>query len=586
LAFITALRILSLVLLLAIWSRAQETGTSLKTRAELSNYQETSRYADVLAFFGRLEKESPLLHLQTFGRTHEGRDLPLVIISEPPLTTPREARDSGKTLVFVLANIHAGEVEGKEACQDIAKRLTTGDLRQLLKKVVVLMAPIYNADGNERISLTNRTEQNGPIGGVGTRENSQGLDLNRDFMKVEAPETKALLQLFNEWAPHLTVDLHTTDGSYHGYHLTYSPPLNPSGDGPLLEYHRKKMMPALTKALLRHYGFRSYYYGNFASEASLSRQDIYRGEAKGEPNEPKIWRAFSPQPRVGFNYVGLRNRLFILSEAYSYLDFRRRIAVTEAFVTEILKYSAANAAEIRRLTREADARMIALARNEYGGASVPASRQSPKERHIAVEYTPKALPKPVPILVGEVVKKTNALSGHEMTAMVEDAVTPVNMLDYGLFAAARSVPIARAYLIPHKEGVGIMVEKLRAHGIVVEELARPLTTDVQSFTVEKVTRSPRRIQGHDNVKVTWRPEEERIRFEPGTYVVRTSQPLGLLAAYLLEPESDDALVSWNFLDAFLEPQKVLPVYKLMRTRDLKRVEIRSPKSEERQIQNH
>jgi len=573
LAFITALRILNLALLLAVSSHAQETVNALKTRAELSNYQETSRYADVLAFFGRLEKESPLVHLQTFGRTHEGRELPLVIISEPPLTTPRKARDSGKTIVFVLANIHAGEVEGKEACQEIAKRLTGGDLRPLLGKVIVLMAPIYNADGNERISLTNRTEQNGPIGGVGVRENSQGLDLNRDFIKVEASETKALLQLFNEWDPHLTVDLHTTDGSYHGYHLTYSPPVNPSGDGPLLEYHRKKMMPALTKAMLRGYGFRTYYYGNFASEASL-RQDIYAGEPKGEPKE--IWRAFSPQPRVGFNYVGLRNRLCILSEAYSYLDFRRRIAVTEAFVTEILKYSAANGSEIRRLTSEADARTIALGRND-------------KKRRIGVQYVPKALPKPVPILVGQVVKKTNALSGYEMTVMVEDAVTPVKMLDYGLFAAARSVPIARAYLIPHKEGVGIIVEKLQAHGIVVEELARPLTTDVDTFTIEKVTRAPRRFQGHDNVRVAGTSQEVKMQFEAGTYFVRTSQPLGLLAAYLLEPESDDGLVSWNFLDAFIEPNKVLPVHKLMRIHDLKRVETRSPKSEESpnsEIQNH
>ena len=326
--------------------------------------------------------------------------------------------------------------------------------------------------------------------------------------------------------------------------------------------------------MLRHYGFRSYYYGNFATEASL-RQDIFPGE-KDEPTEPKIWRAFSPQPRVGFNYVGLRNRLCILSEAYSYLDFRRRIAVTEAFVTEILKYSAAHDAQIRRLTRDADARTIALGRND-------------KERRIGVQYAPKALPKPVPILVGEVVKKTNVLSGHEMTAMVEDAVTGVKMLDYGLFAAARGVPIARAYLIPHEEGVGTIMEKLQAHGIVVEELVRPLTTDVERFMVEKVSRSPGRIQGHDNVKVTWRSDEEKMRFEAGTYFVRTSQPLGLLAAYLLEPESDDGLVSWNFLDAFLEPQKVLPVYKLMRTRDLKRVETRRLKSEgspNTEIQEH
>src|SRR6185369_7342196 len=119
--------------------------------------------------------------------------------------------------------------------------------------------------------------------------------------------------------------------------------------------------------------------------------------------------------------VGLRNRLFILSEAYSYLDFRRRIEATAAFVEEILKYSASHAAEVRRLTRQADARTVTQ------GRSGPAPR-------LGVEFAPKALPKPVPILVGKVVKKINPVSGAEMTVMVEDAVTPVKMLDYGLFA--------------------------------------------------------------------------------------------------------------------------------------------------------
>src|SRR5439155_23573402 len=175
----------------------------------------------------------------------------------------------------------------------------------------------------------------------------------------------------------------------------------PNIDARLLSYHRDKMMPAIARAVLERHHFRTYYYGNFSG-----------------PENNRSWRAFDHRPRIGQNYVGFRNRLTILSEAYSYLDFRRRIAVTEAFVTEILKYSAANGAEIRRLTREADARTIALGRND-------------KERRIGVQYMPKALPKPVPILVGEVVKKTNVLSGREMTAMVEDAVTPVKMLDYG-----------------------------------------------------------------------------------------------------------------------------------------------------------
>ena len=537
----------------------------LKTKPEATNYEETSRYEDVIRFISELEKSTDKLRSESFGKTEEGRELPLMIFADPPIAQPRAAR--GKPIIFIMANIHAGEVEGKEAMLALSRRLAGGDLRTLLEKIIILIAPIYNADGNEKISTNNRTAQNGPIGGVGTRENAKGLDLNRDFMKLESAEANSLVRLFNRWNPHLTVDLHTSNGSYHGYHLTYSPTLNPNADPRLIAYERNKMLPAIAKAVRTTHKFRSYYYGNFATRERLNRElDTFEVERSGDAARPagdqqtKVWRTFDHRPRFGNNYYGLRNRLTILSEAYSYLDFRRRIAVTEAFVTEILKYSAANAAEIRRLTRAADARTIALGRND-------------KERQIAVQYAPKALPKPVTILVGEVVKKTNVLSGHEMTAMVEDAVAPVKMLDYGLFAAARSVPIARAYLIPRKEGVGTIVEKLRAHGIVVEELARPLTTDVEKFTVEKVTRSPRRIQGHDNVKVTWESEEEKMRFEPGTYLVRTLQPLGLLAAYLLEPESDDGLVAWNFLDAFLEPQKVLPVYKLMRMQDVKRVAI-------------
>jgi len=517
----------------------------LKTRAELSNYEETSRYEDVVRFFNGLQQRGPLMRRQTFGHTQQDRELPLVIISDPPVSQPREAKESGKPVVFILANIHAGEVEGKEAAQEIARRLLMGDLQPLLKKVIVLIAPIYNADGNELISVSNRVEQNGPIGGVGRRENAQGLDLNRDFMKAEAPETQGLLRLFNQWDPDLTVDLHTTDGSYHGYHLTYSIPLNPSADGPLLAYHRDKMMPALGKAMLQRHDFRTYYYGNFSTEESLHRQRIFPGEAKGDPSKPRIWRAFSPQPRVGVNYVGFRNRLSILSEAYSYLTFQRRIEVTAAFVEEILRYASAHGDEIRRLTAEADNRIV----------------KSP--RSIGVEYEPKALPKPLPILVGEVTKVINPRSGRQMTAMVEDKVTPVKMLDYGTFTAARTVPVARAYLFRREEGTRPIIAKLLQHGIAVEELTTTLTAEVQSFTITKVNKAERRFQGHNEVNLSGEYKKQSMTFEPGTLLVRTSQPLGILAAYLLEPESEDGLVTWNFLDSALAPQRAYPVYKLM-----------------------
>src|SRR5947208_11910463 len=137
----------------------------------------------------------------------------------------------------------------------------------MLSKLIILIAPIYNADGNEKISMNNRTAQNGPIGGVGVRENSKGYDLNRDYMKLDSPEAQALVNLCNRWDPHLTVDLHTTNGSYHGYHLTYSIPLNPSVDPLIIAYHREKLMPAIAKVMLAQHSSRTYYRRDFEGHA-------------------------------------------------------------------------------------------------------------------------------------------------------------------------------------------------------------------------------------------------------------------------------------------------------------------------------
>ena len=141
--------------------------------------------------------------------------------------------------MFVQANIHAGEVEGKEAILMLARRLVSGDLKPMTRQVVFLIAPDYNADGNEKVTPMNRTQQNGPVAGVGTRENSKGLDLNRDYMKLDSAEARSLVGLMNNWDPHVLVDLHTTNGSYHAYHLTYSPILNPNADPRLIEFTRE-----------------------------------------------------------------------------------------------------------------------------------------------------------------------------------------------------------------------------------------------------------------------------------------------------------------------------------------------------------
>jgi murein tripeptide amidase MpaA len=536
---VVVISIFFLVVLTTKTVAQQVSDDKLKSRAELTNYEETTRYEEVLNFITELQRRSSLIRLESFGKSEEGRSLPLMILADSPISNPRDARGSGKPIVFIMANIHAGEVEGKEAMLHLSRRILFGDLKPLLNTLIILIAPIYNADGNEKISTNNRTAQNGPIAGVGVRENSKSYDLNRDYMKLDSSEARALVKLFNRWDPHLTVDLHTTNGSYHGYHLTYSQPLNPNTSAAILSYHRDKMLPAISKAMLKNHRLRTYYYGNFPRFTNLPT-----------PGEPTRWEAFTHQPRVGQNYHGLRNRLTILSEAYSYLSFKRRVAVTEKFVEEIFKYAAANAGEIAQLTKRADDETVR-------------KFSSNETIEQGVEFEMRPLPKRVDILIGEVVKVKNPRSGKEMTAMVEEKFKPLRMDDYGIFAAKRSVIAPRAYIFRPEKNLEVVIEKLVQHGITVEELTSPVQTEVELFTIGNVTRSERAFQNHRQMKATGTYKRENMTFPTGSIIVRTAQPLGRLVCYLLEAESDDGLVNWNFVDPYLEAGKIFPVYKIM-----------------------
>ncbi|RMD66508.1 MAG: hypothetical protein D6824_00705, partial [Planctomycetota bacterium] len=244
--------------LLALWFVGAQTGAlsgasatdetdGLPTVAERSGFRATGRYADVMGFLRALADRSETATLTTFGRSFEGRELPLLILADPPVRTPQEAQQSGKLILFAFGSIHGGEICGKEALQmlarDVALHPDTPANRTLLDRAVVLLAPLYNADGNERMSPDNRPGQNGPVEGMGQRANAQGLDLNRDWMKLEAPETQAMVRLLNQWKPHLVIDTHTTDGSFHRFALTYAAPQNPSGPAGPIEYVRDAMLP-------------------------------------------------------------------------------------------------------------------------------------------------------------------------------------------------------------------------------------------------------------------------------------------------------------------------------------------------------
>ncbi len=513
--------VLSALFLLTFAAGARAADAPLLTVAEKSNYQATSHYTDVVDFCQRLAKQSPIVRLGELGTSVEGRKLPLVILADPPVATPEEAAKSGKLVVFVMANIHAGEVDGKEGVLMLARDLATAKDHPLLKNLVLVIAPIFNADGNERMTKTNRPQQVGPAEGAGVRVNAQGLDLNRDYVKLESPEVRALVRFFNRWDPAIVVDCHTTDGSFHRYLITYEGGRCPAGDSRLTAFVRDEALPDIGRRLEKRSGYHSYFYGNFSPDRSR-------------------WETVPATPRYGTHYVGLRNRIAILTESYSHASYKDRVLASRDFVRSICEYAAANRDKIEKLLAEVRRDAIRAGKN-------------PKEDDRIV-LRQKAAPVGRPHqLFGYIEERKDGR--RFATAQPRE----YELTYWGGTEPTLSVRRPYAYLFP--AALDKVVEDLQRHGITVEELREDIELNVEAYHVDKVHRA-RAFQKHALVSLDATPRKESRRVPAGTILVRTGQALGPLAAYLLEPQSEDGLVTWNFFDAVLQEGQDFPVLRL------------------------
>jgi hypothetical protein len=495
------------------------------TRPERTNYEETSRYGDVMSFVEKAAAAAPWMHLTTMGYSMEGRALPLVVVGDVEDASPEAVLASGKLRMYVGANIHAGEVCGKEAMLTLLRELANGEHAEWRESLVLLIAPIYNADGNERISLTNRRAQHGPIAGMGQRANAQGLDLNRDNVKLETPEARSMVATWNRYDPHIVMDLHTTNGTRHAYYATYAPPLHPNTDPGVIELTRGELLPEVTRSLKAKYDWDYYYYGNLPWRG----MDVERG-----------WYTFGHHPRYLTNYVGMRNRIGILSEAYSYATFEDRILASERLVEEVAIYASANAEKIQRTIEAADEAEIA------GGTQ-------------ALRATFMRADEPVEILMGDVEMERNPYSGQPMLRRL-DVSRSETMPEFGTFAATESETVPSAYLVP-AELVNVL-NVLDDHGVEWTVLAADESMRVERFGIDSTTAAEREYQGHNQRTLFGAYEEVELTILAGTAVVKTDQALGRLVFLLLEPRSDDGLVNWNFLDEALEEEpKYYPIYR-------------------------
>ncbi len=448
-----------------------------QTRSERTRYAETSHYDDVIAFLEALKL--PIVWMAT---SDQGRKVPLVTLGK------------GKLKVYIQANIHGGEVEGKEAALMLLRDLPKSHSK-LLEKLTLLVCPIYNCDGNEKWGegKRNRGSQDGPEQ-IGERPNGAGLDLNRDCMKAESPEMRGVLEhVYKKHDPAVVLDLHTTNGTRHGYHLTYSPPLNPNSDPGVLTYVRDSLLPTVRKRLETEKAWKLFDYGN------TERRGV-----------EKVWATFGEEPRYVTNYAGLRGRLSILSEAVSFLPFETRVKVTYDFVLAILEEAAKDSAKIQKLIKDADKRRrselgVRFEMASRGAESIPLEKLGPD-----VEADQRKAPKEL-----------------------EQVTMPV--LDR--FKASTLRPVPKAYLVTDS-GVLALLER---QGLK----SRPttLSSGYERFTVLQKMEGRTPFQGHKLVQLEgeWKPANGSVAGR----LFATDQPLQALLFHLLEPESLDGLAAWG-----------------------------------------
>lgn len=530
----------TLLLALALTTAATALGAQ-QTRAERSAYTETSTHADVVAFIDSLEKAYPNTFVRgEIGRSGQGRVLPYLLVSRPLVRDAAEARRSGKPVVYVQGNIHGGEVEGKEALLALLRDLLKDTRPNVLDSIVLVAVPIYNADGNDAFGPQERLRgaQNGPQL-VGNRANAQSLDLNRDYIKVEAPETAASMRMFAMFDPHVFMDLHTTNGSYHGYALTYSPSLHPAAMDPAFApagpFTRDTLLPLIRERMRSRHKLETFDYGNF------------RGRDDVTSTQKAAWETYEHVPRFGTNYYGLRNRISILSEAYSHDPFERRVLATYHYVRETLGAVAEHRAAI-------------LART-----TAPAAL--PNTATVALRSQMTTTPFTAPVLVEPLIATGDSIRyepGLRRGFRRSNVFTAVSMPVYDRFEPTLRRPLPTAWLVPGDDSA--FVSRLALHGLELRSIeasgGSAGSVTVERFVVDSIVRAPRPFQGHQEVRLVGRWQSARMDLRGRHYLVMASPRQALLAAILLEPESDDGLTTWNFLDAKLQVGQPHPVVRI------------------------
>ena len=515
---------------LCVPAAAQVGPTEPRTPAERVNFERTSAHDELLAYLFEVQSRSDRMLVEELAVTNEGRVMPLVILGAPPPGDPGAAFFSGKPTVFFTGSVHGNERAGKEGTQILIRELALGRLRPLLDRVNVLIVPSLNPDGAERPGRTN----------------SLGYDMNRDFIVAETPEISAVLeQILTRWWPDVYVDVH--NGGAYPYNVTYQATLHPGADAELVAFARGPMHDAVA--------------------ATLAEKDMkmfwYSGPRRDQETGEYVWTTTEPWARKQHTYGGLQNMVTLLFEIPGRWTLAQQADNARTAMEGLLRFVADNAAATRQVVLDARRRAVAV----------------PAEVVIEVEAANHPEPERFLVMEGGGRGGRGGGAGGAQAAPQEREVTGYVRT---LYVPTETRPAAWAYAFDGR--LDDLAALLRRHAITVEQLAEPATADVERYRLTQLEWDTQPYQNHllasADVELA---SENAFTLPAGTYVVRSAQAAGRLVGQILEPDTEDSILAWNFLDHSLSGARnavsagrvvFLPIYRIPRPAAIKALVVR------------
>jgi murein tripeptide amidase MpaA len=525
----------------ALWGQSSP---DWRTPAEISDYRTTPDYAQTVAYLQRIAVAAPnQVRIEDFGKTGEGRELKIVIASKDGVFDPAAIHASGRAILLVQNAIHAGEMDGKDACLSLLRDMVVTKTRaSLLDRVVFVFIPVYNIDGHERRSKYNRINQNGPEV-IGWRGNATNVNLNRDYMKADASETRAFLKMFHRWLPDFFVDDHVTDGADFQYDVTFNLDATPNVAPNTAKWIRDDVTPELERQLSAA--------GHVAFPALIDLND---------DTDPSKGLSFTNNlPRFSTGQMILENRPGLLVELHMLKDYKTRVTGNYEILRALLEVLNRDAAKVIELNRKADADAAKLGAHALGNEQFP----------LAIGWNGETTPV---LFHGYQFKR--ALSEVSGTMWVSYTHEPWNVtlpLATGAKVITSTAPPA-AYIVPPQWTH--VVDVLAAHDVEMRHTTAAWTGKVERYRCAGMEWQGPPFEGrHPLFRGEGAGAEpgrfgacvlttETVMFPAGSVVVPLNQRLSEVAIHWLEPEAPDSALRWGFFDPIFEQREYGEAYVL------------------------